>query len=642
MVSVNLDSAANQLGVSTATIRNWTKQGILEQSEQGLFALDAVHEVKSKIQTGELDRLKKRANKTQSDAFFIPAEYVEDKSLIRDIEALLLIVKSNGVRKDAALFSILLKQLFFKGEFEIANGDSFPYLKSSKWRRECVRREVVSWFEAKFSNQSITDLFKIYDASPKFEAEDSIGIIFQSLQREGDKSSKGSYYTPTHLIDDAFAQISFLKGRFIDPCCGTGKILLRAIANGLRDPELIYGIEIDELAWRIARLNLLLAIPELEFEPRIYLGDALFELATGSMFSDRNELLDSFNFVVTNPPWGALSDSSKESMIREYFAGISSNETFSLFTDKCLKLCKQGGVCALFLPESILNIRTHKDVRELLLNDSDIISISQLGRPFQGVFTPVVRIVFSKSPPRRESISVVSEDGASSSLTRSRILTSSDRVFEVSSVGETGKLLDYIFSKPHTTLAGQADWALGIVTGNNDKHLLGAPNDQGAEPIFRGSDLEPYRKLTPKSFIVFKPDDFQQVAPDWKYRAKEKLIYKFISSKLVFAYDDQGALTLNSANILIPKSGFIPIKVLLAYLNSSVAQFVFTQKFHTHKVLRGDLEKLPIPVFSAPEISRLNELTDRIISGENLNQEVDKIIFSSLSLSNDQIGLIKA
>lgn len=642
MVSVNLDSAANELGVSTATVRNWAKQGILEKGEQGLFVLEEIRGVKSKIQAGEIDRLKKRANKTQSDTLFIPAEYADEKSLIEKIEKIVLSVKSIGINKDAALFSILIKQLVLRGEIHIVLGDSFPYLELSKWRRDCVKREVENWFSVKISSQNRADLVSIYEASPIFESEDVIGIIFQSLQKEGDKSARGSYYTPTKLIDDALIQISFSKGRFIDPCCGTGKILLRAIASGLRDPKLIYGIEIDELAWRIARLNILLAIPEVEFEPRIYLGDALFELATGSMFSDRNELLDSFDCVVTNPPWGALSDSSKESMVREYFPSILSNETFSLFTDKCLKICKKGGVCALFLPESILNIRTHKDVREVLLYNSEIISISQLGRPFQGVFTPVVRVIFEKSQPKHDSITIVGEDGRSSSLKRDRIFTSSDRVFEVSSVGETGKLLDYIFSKPHTTLAGQADWALGIVTGNNEKHLFAKPDKEGAEPIFRGSDLEPYRKLTPNSFIVFSPDDFQQVAPDWKYRATEKLIYKFISSKLVFAYDDKGALTLNSANILIPKSGFIPIKALLAYLNSSVAQFVFTQKFRTHKVLRGDLEKLPIPFFSQSELEQLSDLANRAISGANLHQQVDELIFSALNLSVDQISLIKS
>ena len=32
------------------------------------------------------------------------------------------------------------------------------------------------------------------------------------------------------------------------------------------------------------------------------------------------------------------------------------------------------------------------------------------------------------------------------------------------------------------------------------------------------------------------PDKFQQCAPDDLYRAQEKLIYKFISKNLVFAY----------------------------------------------------------------------------------------------------------
>jgi hypothetical protein len=43
------------------------------------------------------------------------------------------------------------------------------------------------------------------------------------------------------------------------------------------------------------------------------------------------------------------------------------------------------------LPESILNVKVHEDIRKLLL-DYNILSIYELGRIFTGVFTEVIRL----------------------------------------------------------------------------------------------------------------------------------------------------------------------------------------------------------------------------------------------------------
>jgi site-specific DNA-methyltransferase (adenine-specific) len=88
---------------------------------------------------------------------------------------------------------------------------------------------------------------------------------------------------------------------------------------------------------------------------------------------------------------------------------------------------------------------------------------------------------------------------------------------------------------------------------------------------------------------------YQQVAPLGLYKAKEKLIYKFISSKLCFFYDDKQRFILNSANMLIPNEDFpVSTKILGELLSSEFMNWVFSRIFNTHKILRGDLESLPI------------------------------------------------
>ncbi|GAA7780825.1 hypothetical protein HpMS14_15070 [Helicobacter pylori] len=72
-------------------------------------------------------------------------------------------------------------------------------------------------------------------------------------------------------------------------------------------------------------------------------------------------------------------------------------------------------------------------------------------------------------------------------------------------------------------------------------------------------------------------------------------MYKFISSKLVFFYDNKQRLFLNSANMFVLKENFpINANALKELLNSDLMQFIFESLFKTHKILRKDLECLPL------------------------------------------------
>ena len=114
-------------------------------------------------------------------------------------------------------------------------------------------------------------------------------------------------------------------------------------------------------------------------------------------------------------------------------------------------------------------------------------------------------------------------------------------------------------------------------------------------PVYRGADILPGSLQPASSFIPSDLDLYQQVAPVRFYEAKEKLIYRFISSRLVFFYDNQQRHVLNSANMLMPHKDFpVSTKILAELLNSDFMNWAFAKLFNTHKILRGDLESLPI------------------------------------------------
>jgi hypothetical protein len=169
-------------------------------------------------------------------------------------------------------------------------------------------------------------------------------------------------------------------------------------------------------------------------------------------------------------------------------------------------------------------------------------------------------------------------------------------------------------------------WALGVITGDN-KNKVKTKRGRGMEPIYTGKEIEAYTLKKPSRFIRYERAEFQQVAKDEIYRADEKLVYKFISKNLVFAYDDSQSLFLNSANILIPSIPGMSIKAVLAFLNSQLFKYLYKSLFGEIKILKGNLMELPFPEIS-PEINEnLTELVDKVLKGDkNAVKAIDDVV----------------
>jgi putative adenine specific DNA methyltransferase len=195
-------------------------------------------------------------------------------------------------------------------------------------------------------------------------------------------------------------------------------------------------------------------------------------------------------------------------------------------------------------------------------------------------------------------------------------------------------------------LKDNADFALGIVTGNNKDYISDIKTSEN-EMILKGADISKYHINPTTNYITFKPESFQQIAPTEMYRAPEKLLYRFISNQLVFAYDDKQTLSLNSCNIVIPKLDGIKLKYILAILNSRVAQFIYKREFNSVKVLRSHIECIPIPAVDEQTQDKIISLTNQLIDGLDGEllftkyDELDTIICELYKLTNEEQKIIK-
>ncbi|MFA7174283.1 MAG: TaqI-like C-terminal specificity domain-containing protein [Kiritimatiellia bacterium] len=414
----------------------------------------------------------------------------------------------------------------------------------------------------------------------------NLGTEYQTALSDSHRNTEGIYYTPEPIIIDMFRKPAedVSSKIFCDPCCGSGNFIARALEVGFK-PENIVGYDIDPVAIELTkhRIKVLSGYNSQTIHNENFLDQAI-------------HLHGMYDYIFTNPPWGKkLSKDQKDSYASIFHAG-KSNDTCSLFLFACLRALKSGGRLGLLLPEAFFNISAYEKARRVAL-DLMIERLIDYEKPFAGLLTRAQAIVLTATRAKNDSHQISCEFGRKINTRAIGVFKNNSKaILNLYCDSDAATIIDHAFTISHITFKGRARWGLGVVTGNNKKFVRDT-SKQGYVPVFKGSDITPHGLKEPSCFI---PSDFslyQQVAPTDLYEAPEKLIYRFISSELCFFADSEQRFILNSANMSLPDNKFpISCQQLASLLNSQFINWLFRNIFNTHKILRGDLETLPLHV----------------------------------------------
>lgn len=415
---------------------------------------------------------------------------------------------------------------------------------------------------------------------------DSISTLYEGSLSQSYRNLEGVYYTPSEICDLFFSHLPEDRSNFIflDPCCGSGNFLSAAVRAGFR-PENVYGCDVDKTAVGIARKRM-----------KEVTGGSLATIFDADFLNSSpvaRTTIPPANVIFTNPPWGKKLATSDKERLAAIYSCNKSLDSSGLFLLACQQLLQPNGYYGMLLPESFFNVASFEIARRKLLSDH-LISIVDHGKPFAGILSRAVSFVATKQPPDRNQMVRCANAGCITTREQSSFLGNPSSILNYATDAEDATLLRHLYTLPHVTLAGRAKWALGVVTGNNKRHLSAIPKE-GFVPVYRGADIEIDCLKPPTNFISTDMSGFQQVAPKEMYEASGKLIYRFISSKLVFYHDTDQSMILNSANLVIPDREFpVSMRVLARYLSSDFSNWIYGKIFSTHKVLRSDIERLPI------------------------------------------------
>jgi site-specific DNA-methyltransferase (adenine-specific) len=464
----------------------------------------------------------------------------------------------------------------------IVSRESFEKFMSEIAGKEKLNARANKLLKDDHDHKEVSD--KLSFIIENFNGE-QIGIEYESSLADSYRNKEGIYYTPSWVVKDMFKNIKINPDyKFLDPCCGSGNFVIEAIRQGVA-PENVYGFDVDENAVQITRQRIK---EEFGFDTQnIKVGDFLQEA-----HKLKREKI-TYDLIFTNPPWGKkIEKSEKEKYATLYECG-NSLDTTSLFLAASLSLLRTNGFLGFLVQEAFFNITTFEDIRKKAL-EKKILRFVDYGKPFKGLITKAQAIIIENKPSDPDdNIECCFENKIFNRQLKS-FAENPKHIFNFWANESEAKVINQLYSIKHITLKGRANWALGIVTGNNDRFLSNEPRE-GYVPIYKGSDITKSGLKEPSTFIFSDFSNFQQVAPIEMYHSKEKLIYKFISSDLCFYYDSKQRYILNSANLLIPLNiGRISAEQLTMLLNSEIINWLFKKLFSTHKVLRSDLELLPI------------------------------------------------
>ncbi len=639
---ITLATACKMLGISEATGKNWLRLGKLNAKDSETGKLIYKHEVEKlllSLKKDDSNVLKSRRNKTALKGRELYVNYVSRESPNHAAVALLVSGFTGSTTAITALLCESFLQLLVDAKRIKANCNKQffkAYLEGS------LDADIYDWLLLELMDKtSRNTLLSASKKLPYFTLhfvpfEDTLGLIYLSLMELSKRRQSGRYYTPQSLTDTAVETLQVARGRvFLDPCCGSGNFLLRLLRRGARVEDL-YGCDLDGFSVTLARINFVLSGNCSDKET---LQEHLLKCDTITCRS-----LPQIDVVLGNPPWGSCDD---EKVVSRYARTLICAEKkrpcfADLFVERSLNLLKDGGIVQFVLPEALLNVASHETIRSFITEHARVRSVRYLGEVFHAVQCPSVILTLEKTSFSNASGDVIVNVGDSNYIVR-RQRKGSDFNFKVTD--QEALVLDKMDDLEHCVkLKGHAKFALGIVTGSNNNSIFKEKID-GSEPVLRGLDIEPFKINPPDSFIKYEEGAFQQVAPMELYRAKEKLVYRFIAKYPIVAVDTHGMLTLNSCNLLVPEFKDLSATYLAAVLNSSAVRFYFEKKFHTIKILRSLLEEVPVPVASKEDQMYIEFLVEELkdadeATSKEIIKKIDRKIAEIYGLGKRALKLI--
>ena len=474
----------------------------------------------------------------------------------------------------------------------------------------------------------------------------------------------------------------------IDPACGSGAFLNEALNFLIDEHQYIdeleakltgssiaftyhsesilennlFGVDLNEESVEIAKLSLWLRTAEPNrklnsLNDNIKCGNSLIddpEVAGDKAFNWEQEFPQifakgGFDVVIGNPPYGAkISKNDLTFFVQRFNKGglnkIFSDTYIAFYIAGLTKLLQKNGFLGYIAPNTWRLVENGLDFRKFIF--SDIFSVQKIIQHTEKVFvdaTVDVDTLIVKNSPSNNKIETIvghlnglftSNTVSQNTLQKQKYvnLTLTDSTYDLKFKIESNSLLAKdLFEikngvKPYEVGKGkpaQSKETLLLKPFTSEVKI-----DDTFSPLIGGSSFNKYKLLWNNDYWI-KYGEWLAAPRNKKiFDAKEKLIFRQTSDKIVGMYISDGYVMRDNTHIVLKKdNGEIDLKFALSILNSKLLNFYY-QLINPEKgealaqVKLFHLENLPLKILPFNEQKKFSKKANQMLS---LNKELQEI-----------------
>ncbi len=342
---------------------------------------------------------------------------INKQDLIRLLEKCNNTLWDGGKMSPTESFDELSKIIFVKIRDEQKarrNGEAYDFqIKTHETPDSVYERVTAIYNESKkldpevFTDSIVSQPIKLFAVVNHLQGVnlsktdlDTKGVAFERFMEDFFKGKQGQYFTPREVVNFIINVCGLKKtDRVLDPACGSGGFLLYAL-DKIREEakeyyeentgeyykywhdfaaENLYGIEVNEKIARVAKMNMIIHD---DGHTNVIGCDSLENFEKIQSINQKFKK-ESFDIIITNPPFGASIKKEEKPYLKDFTLGKSSKgkvrdnqKSEILFIERCFQFLKPGtGKMAIVLPDGILTNTTQKYVRDFITDNFQIEAI---------------------------------------------------------------------------------------------------------------------------------------------------------------------------------------------------------------------------------------------------------------------------
>ena len=211
--------------------------------------------------------------------------------------------------------------------------------------------------------------------------QDILNLFFTTFNKYVGKADKNQAFTPDHIVHLMCQVVGINRhSKVLDPCCGSGAFLVRAMTDAIDDcatleekeivkKNNIFGIEFEETAFGLATTNMLIH------------GDGNSNVKQGSCFDLKSFIEDSnINVVLMNPPYNAQRKHCLPSYVKNWSKDTKQDPSQGFhFVHYVASLVKTGKLAVLLPMQcAIGSSKEIKKYKELMLKEHTLDAVFSL------------------------------------------------------------------------------------------------------------------------------------------------------------------------------------------------------------------------------------------------------------------------